>query len=520
MMIEIVKNIDVIRDGARCYILNNLTKEEIEELDKICSYVISKVFFIKANLKKRIAKLRNKFQKTNEETSKLRKYIYTLSRIENWDARERYFNAKEKSFPSGLFYKVIEYFERKNYKVEVSFRKLIPELSEVSLSGINLRNYQLETIRTAISSQIGIISAATGTGKTEIAAGIFSLFPSKNRLFLVHRRDLLYQAKSRFELRLNQEIGQIGDGITDIRPITIATNQTLARVFNFKFKIGDWEEETVERDRKKLMRIDDIRQFVSNDVDIVIQDEAHRLTGDSIYNTFMAASKAQMRFVMSATPYREIDDDFQVEAAAGKIIVDIKLSDMIEQKFLVPVQIRFVHLEEKKKKDGYLITKDDRNWFKVIQDEIVNNEELNSLIIKFAREFSEDLEMSTLITVDRVEHGKKLAENIPKSVFLYGGDEAIFRQEIYDAFRERKLKCLISTLISEGVDFPAAQVLIMASAGKSRAMALQKIGRVLRPYQNKDVCFVIDFWHSSKFLSRHSLRRFRCYREEKCFDVA
>ena len=65
---------------------------------------------------------------------------------------------------------------------------------------------------------------ATGSGKTVVAAAMIARL-GQPALFFVHTKDLLYQAKSYFENILKVPVGQIGDGVVDIQPITVATIQ-------------------------------------------------------------------------------------------------------------------------------------------------------------------------------------------------------------------------------------------------------------------------------------------------------
>jgi superfamily II DNA or RNA helicase len=61
--------------------------------------------------------------------------------------------------------------------------------------------------------------------------------------------------------------------------------------------------------------------------------------------------------------------------------------------------------------------------------------------------------------------------------------------------------------------------LVLLGSGKSSTRALQRIGRVLRPYPGKTHASVIDFTDNAKFLYDHSLARQRIYETETEFIV-
>ncbi|MCK4819017.1 DEAD/DEAH box helicase family protein, partial [bacterium] len=107
-----------------------------------------------------------------------------------------------------------------------------------------LRKYQLDTIqkvRNSISSgnKSIIIQASCGSGKTCMAAAICdgALSKDKRVLFLVHRRELAYQAIERFaEYGLGDEVSLImaGEESNLSKPIQVASIATYIRRIKLK----------------------------------------------------------------------------------------------------------------------------------------------------------------------------------------------------------------------------------------------------------------------------------------------
>jgi superfamily II DNA or RNA helicase len=86
--------------------------------------------------------------------------------------------------------------------------------------------------------------------------------------------------------------------------------------------------------------------------------------------------------------------------------------------------------------------------------------------------------------------------------------------------RQRKASVTISTSIfDEGIDCRPLDTLILAGAGKSQTRALQRVGRVLRPYSGKNDAIVIDIEDHCKHLFSHSKKRRKIYSTEPEFDI-
>ena len=68
-----------------------------------------------------------------------------------------------------------------------------------------------------------------------------------------------------------------------------------------------------------------------------------------------------------------------------------------------------------------------------------------------------------------------------------------------------------------GIDLPILSGLVIAGAGKSSVRALQRIGRVIRPYKGKKVAAVLDFADQAPYLINHAIARKEIYQTE--FDV-
>ncbi len=172
-----------------------------------------------------------------------------------WDGKYHLFNLITKRFPTGLISKVITVLDLEYWKYELHYEYQNPPLHDFEwmLRGVDLRDYQTEAVYIAYASQRGILQLATGAGKTFLSSGLIQQFGVKT-LFLVHTKDLLYQAYNVFKsVFSNANIGIIGDGNLSIGNINVATIQTLSSKIpyaddNYGDTKYDIEDEYTEED--------------------------------------------------------------------------------------------------------------------------------------------------------------------------------------------------------------------------------------------------------------------------------
>ena len=123
------------------------------------------------------------------------------------------------------------------------------------------REYQSRAVMTSVLHGNGVIKAATGSGKTTIAARTIGALGQWS-VFIVHTRDLLYQTIESFKRMFpEEEIGQIGDGVFEYRPITVATMQSLAIIGNIKVGSNKYDEDNDNiKESKKYYEREEIKE--------------------------------------------------------------------------------------------------------------------------------------------------------------------------------------------------------------------------------------------------------------------
>jgi superfamily II DNA or RNA helicase len=325
------------------------------------------------------------------------------------------------------------------------------------------------------------------SGKTHLAMKMIEILQSST-LYVVPNLELLHEIYKKFLDHFPKEyIGIVGDGEWNPSTITIATNQTLWTRF---------EEPQVQ----KLLK----------NVNLLISDESHRINEAQYFNIANTYYKVVMscdafyRIGLSATPgNKDSLTRFFLKGAIGNVIHYQGSKELIEQGLLSQPYVRFIRNEIT------FPTWKRNEWALAKKNGIMMNNQRNFKISELADHHHKQGD-TVLIIVDRIDkHGSLLCDTIPHSRFLHGKTNKKIRKEIRSDFREDKIPILISTLFTEGVDYPNIDVVILALGGKTENGFYQKIGRSMRIAEGKDKCIIYDFIdEDNSILQRHSYLRY------------
>lgn len=429
-----------------------------------------------------------------------------------WDGRRRLFNKRNQTLPTGLLPRVTAILDAEGLFYEIAQEPQPPhDEIEVRRPALNLRDYQSACLESAVAGKRGVIELATGSGKTAVAACIIAEL-RRSTLFIVHTRDLLHQTRTYFEEQLGGEIGQVGDGVVNVKPITVATVQTCAKVLGLKLPKEDDDEE-FERDRTDLKsRMAEIQTMIRS-AQVVFFDECHHLPAETFYGLAMETHGAAYRYGLSATPYRSDRLDILLEAALGPKLYQANASVLIEQGFLVPPRIEFHPVPQ------LPASKADADYQAVFIRHVITNPARNQMIAEQAQRLA-SRGKSVLVLVNQVRHGEILRKLVPEAPLVQGSDASETRRHIFAQLACKDLKIVIATtLADEGLDIPSLDSVVLASGGRSETRALQRLGRALRVSPGKKIATIVDFMDSAPFLREHSERRKAIFESEPMFEV-
>jgi superfamily II DNA or RNA helicase len=432
----------------------------------------------------------------------------------SWDGR-RYLMSSTGKFPIGLLQRVLKFFEEKKIEVEIVDNKNSKTpIKEIDISkklkDINMvpRPYQINIANEAVKHDRGIIKAATGCGKTLCTTLITAKF-GKPTLIMVIGTDLLYQTHNVFSKIFDEEIGIIGDGHCNIKNINIASVWTISSALGImeKCSLDDSDEKEKEVSSEKFQ---DIKKMLLS-ARVVIIDEAHVCAAPTLVGISQNI-KAEHVYGMSASPWRDDNQDMLIEAFLGKRIIDLSAKDLIKQGYLVKPIIRFLVPKYYPYKSGV--------YQKIYAKYITENEQRNGMIVTGAIKMIEQ-GLVPLVLFNSIKHGdilyKQLKDKVPTAL-LSGKHPSKVREKIKKDIENGKIKCIIASKIFDwGLDLPILSGLIIGSAGKSSVRALQRIGRVIRPYPGKKFAAIIDFADQAPYLCEHAKKRKEIYETE--FEV-
>lgn len=127
----------------------------------------------------------------------------------------------------------------------------------------------------------------------------------------------------------------------------------------------------------------------------------------------------------------------------------------------------------------------------IIEHGIVNNRARNQAAIDTVKRHASQ---QVLMLVNQVEHAGWMASQLPNAVACFSKMGKKKREAALEAFKRGEVKCIVATsLADEGLDLPNAGVLVMVSGGRSKRLAEQRTGRVLRSFAGKTHGLIYDF---------------------------
>jgi superfamily II DNA or RNA helicase len=402
--------------------------------------------------------------------------------------------------------------------------------ASLTTTQVKLRDYQFEAVKAAFGNQNefgwwprGVLALATGAGKTEIAVAMYEM----NRVptvFLVHRKDLLIQAKERFE-QYGHTVGVIGDGkFEPHKGITVATMQTFHRILQAH---GDGALEASAAD---LDRLNKLSSYMSSTKQTFF-DECHLMASNMDRgNQFVKVSDfidVPYRWGLTATPFMRTQyDNMLLEAVTGQALYRISSKELIDLGYLTPPRVVM-----KRVKGTIAVTLDWKGsrssksraeyWRKVEEKGIKFNEIRTNMIVDEVAKGPYPM----LILVKTIEQAHFIKDAHKRIVghdilFLSGRDSAKDRRAAIGQLRDGSVQAVIATTIfDEGVDVPELRKVILASGGKSQVKTIQRVGRALRKAGGKSVAEIVDFYDAHHtMLEKHSKAREAVYREQE-FEV-
>ncbi|MDH4118429.1 MAG: DUF3427 domain-containing protein [Acidimicrobiia bacterium] len=321
-----------------------------------------------------------------------------------------------------------------------------------------------------------LIAAATGTGKTIIAALDYRHLRTEldraRLLFVAHRTEILQQSQNTFRHVLRD--GAFGElWVGGDRP-------------------SRWENvfASIQSINANEATALDPEQF-----DVVIVDEFHH-SGAASYEALLDHLRPKHLLGLTATPERT--DGLDVLRWFGdRISIELRLWDALEQGLLSPFHYFGIHDATDlsgvtwRRGKGYDVAE--------LTNIYTGDDIWTSKVIAAVRDkIGDATRMRALGFCVSIDHANFMAERfgragITAKAVTSNTSDADRRQALAD-LRDGKVQVLFTVdLFNEGVDIPAIDVVLMLRPTESATIFLQQLGRGLRRSEGKDVLTVLDF---------------------------
>lgn len=324
-----------------------------------------------------------------------------------------------------------------------------------------------------------LVVAATGTGKTVIAAFDFKRFreahPDCHFLFIAHRQEILRQAMQTFRIVLDDpNFGSVWDGNNE--------PSNYQHVFASKDTLRN--------------RIENLR-LTEDYYDYMVVDEVHHIVAPT-YVKLMTYFKPQILLGLTATPERTNEQEDITTFFDGHISAEIRLPAALNAGLLAPFHYYGIPdnvdlTEVKWSGHGYDISELSRIY--------TQNDFRTGLILKKMQEYIGNNNLHKVralcFCVDK-EHARFMNAKFTlaglKTAVLTSDDDNHYRRTIKQQFQAGVIHYLfVVDLFNEGVDIPEIDTILFLRPTESATVFLQQFGRGLRLHKGKDHLTVLDF---------------------------
>ncbi|GAA1558437.1 DEAD/DEAH box helicase [Kribbella lupini] len=358
----------------------------------------------------------------------------------------------------------------------------------VSLAGLEVRPraYQaemletLDTERSVHDRHRNLVVAATGTGKTVIAALDYRRLkeaaetqgePAPSLLFIAHRREILQQS-----IRTYREV---------------LSDASFGEEYHSGLRPERWRHVFASI---QSLSIDDVSAMPRDAFDIVVVDEFHHAAART-YRTLLEHLEPRELLGLTATPERT--DGFDVQTYfGGRTAVELRLWDALSDDLLCP--FHYFGIADGTDLAG-LDWKRGRYDDQQLNDLYTGNSRRASIVLREVRDKITNVSaMRALGFCVSVAHAEYMAQvfseaGIPAKA-VSGQTSIAEREQALKDLKALRVNALFAAdLFNEGLDLPEVDTVLFLRPTESPTIFLQQLGRGLRQARGKPVLTALDF---------------------------
>lgn len=351
----------------------------------------------------------------------------------------------------------------------------------ITLSGLQVRPLphqriildQLEVERVVHGRHKNLVVAATGTGKTVMAALDYQRLCQESVrpriLFLAHRKEILHQAKRTYaEVLQDSQFGEYFVGGNRPRH----WNHVFASIQSFS--------------QLDLSTVD------PHAYDIIVIDEFHH-AGAATYRKVLAHFQPRELLGLTATPERGDGFDVRTEYFDGHIAAELRLWDALAADLLTPFHYFAV---------GDVVDLRNVTWRGTYDSAELstlytgNNDHARTVLRAVRDKVGDVAGMKAIGFCASVAHAQFMtdffdSQGVP-SLTVTG--QTADRDGAVEALKRGEVKVLFTVdVFNEGIDIPQINTVLFLRPTESPTIFLQQLGRGLRLANNKPVLTALDF---------------------------
>lgn len=434
-----------------------------------------------------------------------------------WDGKIRLYDLLRKTLYLGLLDYLIRFAENNNYTIEyknqvVTENDVTPEQVQAFMeeqnfpSKIELRDYQIDAVTTALRKDRCILLSPTGSGKSLIIYTLMKshLLEGRKCIIVVPTTSLVEQLYSDFEDYSSENGWNVSGHCQKLY-------SGFPKVFTKDVLITTWQ--SIYKQPKPWFD-----QF-----DVIVGDEAHLFKAKSLTSILEKLTETKYRIGTTGSLDNSKINKLVLEGCFGPVHRVTSTKALMDENKLAELKITAVILKYdeqiRKEKKGMNYQEE--------MDFLVTNEKRN----KFIRNLAINSNGNTLLLFQYVEkHGQILYDLIRDKVhenrkvfFIHGGTQVTDREAIRKIVEKENDAIIIASfgVYSTGINIPSIENVIFGSPSKSKIRNLQSIGRGLRLKSGKKYCNLYDIaddlhWKSHRnHTLNHAAERYKLYQEEQ-----
>ena len=340
----------------------------------------------------------------------------------------------------------------------------------------------LERERNAHDRWRNLVIAATGTGKTVVAAFDFKRFFEQKQkqaklLFVAHRQEILQQAQATFA--------------------NVLRDQNFGELLVGQFQANRMEHLFCSVGMLTSRRL--WEQVGSGFYDYIVVDEAHHGIASS-YRPLFDHFTPQILLGLTATPER-MDGDNVAADFGNRFAAEIRLPEALEEKLLCP--FHYFGVADPIAINGEQFWRNGKYEASALEnvyvlDNVSATKRVNAIVTALNRYEPDLTAIKGIGFCVTIKHAQFMADTfsdlgIPAAAFVSGVDSDRCRELMADLITGRLTFLFTVDKLSEGVDVPEINTVLFLRPTESLTVFLQQLGRGLRHAPGKDCLTVLDF---------------------------